>query len=75
MSMRLLAAVLAAGGLLILLVGLLADVLGRFAFATDMGIGQDPGFGGQQRMAAIVGALVVLVAAWLWRRQRASSRS
>ena len=73
MSMRLLASVLAAGGLLILLVGLLADVFGRFAFAANMGIGQDPGFGGQQRMAAIVGTLVLLVGAWLWRRQRAPS--
>ncbi len=73
MSMRLLASVFGAGGLLILLVGLLADVLGRFTFAVNMGIGQDAGFGGQQRMATIVGAVILLVAVWLWRRQGAPS--
>jgi hypothetical protein len=73
MFMRLLAASLGVGGLLILLVGLLANVLGRFAFARNIGIGQDPGFGGQQAMASVAGAVILLAGVWLWRRQGASS--
>lgn len=47
------------GGLLILLVSLLADVLG---------LGEDRGLGSQQILGAILGIVVLLEGVWLWRR-------
>ena len=73
MFIRLAAFILTAGGGLILLVGLLADVIGRLTIAGNLGVGQDPGFGGQQTMAAIVGAAFLLIGIWLWRRHRPPS--
>ncbi len=72
MSNKLAAGGLVLGGLLILLVSLLANVLGQFSVFASLGIGQDPGFGHQQTLGTILG-IVVLGIGWMWRRQSAGS--
>ncbi len=62
MSNRLAAGALVLGGLLILLVSLLADVIAR------LGIGLHEGFGPAQTLGTIVGLLVLVVGVWLWRK-------
>ena len=68
MSNRLAASVLVLGGLLILSVSLLANVLGQFSIFADLGIGGDPGFGAQQTLGTILGLFVLVVGVWLWRQ-------
>jgi hypothetical protein len=65
---RLAAGALVLGGLLILFVSLLANVLGPLSVAARLGIGQDPGFGIQQTLGAIVGLVGLVVGVWLWRQ-------
>jgi hypothetical protein len=72
MSNRLAAGALVLGGLLILLVSLLANVLGQFSFFASLGIGRNPGFGSRQTLGTILG-IVVLGIGWMWRRQNAAS--
>ena len=67
MSSRLAAGALVLGGLLILLVSLLADVLGPLSVGARLGIGQNPGFGSRQTLGTIVGLVVLVVGVWLWR--------
>ncbi len=68
MSNKLAARGLVIGGLLILLVSLLANVLGQLPAAASLGIGLDPGFGSQQTLGTIVGFVVLVVGVWLWRQ-------
>jgi hypothetical protein len=65
---RLAAGALVLGGLLILLVSLLANVLGQLSVAVRLGIGQDPGFGSEQTLGTIVGLVGLVVGVWLWRQ-------
>jgi len=60
--------VLAAAGVLIVLASVLADVIGQLPFAAGLGVGRDPGFGGQQVTGAILGVAVLAVGIWLWRK-------
>ncbi len=68
MSNRLAAGALVLGGLLILSVSLLANVLGQLSIFAGLGIGGDPGFGPQQVLGTIVGLVVLVVGVWLWRQ-------
>lgn len=68
MSNRLAAGALALGGLLILSVSLLANVLGQLSIFAGLGIGGDPGFGPQQALGTILGLVVLVVGVWLWRQ-------
>ena len=72
MSNRLAAGALVLGGLLILLVSLLANVLGQLSVFASLGIGRHPGFGSRQTLGTILG-IVVLGIGWMWRRQSAGS--
>ncbi len=73
MSNRLAAGALVLGGLLILLVSLLADVLGQLSVFASLGIGRWPGFGSRQTLGTIVGLVVLVVGVWFWRRKSAGS--
>ncbi len=68
MSNRLAAGALVLGGLLILSVSLLANVLGQLSIFASLGIGGDPGFGSQQALGTILGLVVLVVGVWLWRQ-------
>ncbi len=68
MSNRLAAGALVLGGLLILSVSLLANVLGQLSIFAGLGIGGDPGFGPQQALGTILGLVVLVVGVWLWRQ-------
>jgi hypothetical protein len=68
MSNKLAAGALVLGGLLILSVSLLANVLGQFSIFAGLGIGGDPGFGPQQALGTIIGFVVLVVGVWLWRQ-------
>ncbi len=68
MSNRLAAGALVLGGLLILSVSLLANVLGQLSIFARLGIGGDPGFGSQQALGTILGLVVLVVGVWLWRQ-------
>ena len=68
MSNRLAAGALVLGGLLILSVSLLANVLGQLSIFARLGIGGDPGFGAQQTLGTILGLFVLVVGVWLWRQ-------
>lgn len=68
MSNRLAAGALVLGGLLILSVSLLANVLGQLSIFAGLGIGRDPGFGPQQALGTILGLVVLVVGVWLWRQ-------
>ncbi len=65
---RLAAGALVLGGLLLLFVSLLANVLGQLSIAARLGIGQDPGFGSHQILGTIVGLVGLVVGVWLWRQ-------
>ncbi len=72
MSNRLAAGALVLGGLLILLVSLLANVLGQFSVFASLGIGRNPGFGSQQTLGTIVGLVVLAVGVWIRRKSAGS---
>jgi hypothetical protein len=73
MLQKMLGPVLVAGGVLIIAVSLLANVIGRFPIGQSLGLGHDPGFGTQQTIGTIVGAAVFIVGIWVW-RQRAQAK-
>ncbi len=69
---RLAAGALVLGGLLLLFVSLLANVLGQLPVAARLGIGKDPGFGSQQTLGTIVGLVVLVVGVWISRKSAGS---
>jgi hypothetical protein len=72
-SNKLAARALVIGGLLILLVSLMANVLGQFSVFASLGIGRQPGFGSRQTLGTIVGLVVLVAGVWSWRRKSAGS--
>ena len=68
MLQRTIGPILTASGAVILLASLFANVIGRFPIGRSLGIGRDPGFGGEQTLGTIVGAAVLIVGAWLWKK-------
>ena len=68
MLQRMIGPIITASGAAILLASLFANVIGQFAAGQSLGLGRDPGFGGQQTLGTIVGTAVLIVGVWLWRQ-------
>ena len=68
MLQRLLGPILTLVGALLLLASLLADAIGGLPFAAGLGVGRDPGFGGQQVAGALIGVAMLAAGIWLWSR-------